>query len=172
MPPYAITPFKDLCLTLQPLNPHLRPMPAVCITALPLKDKRDPIWADPCCLQCAKLVGSVDLYCVAHPNKNERKCIRCFNLNITCVPIPEEQIETFRSIQIFFKKRDLKYAFLFRRAWIMGMNNEPSARFGRQFFLLNRNNERLINTQLAIRNEPPVAPIEEVFGDDMSRYGV
>ncbi|PCH08066.1 Hypothetical protein PENO1_009050 [Penicillium occitanis (nom. inval.)] len=153
MPPYAITPFKDLCLTLQPLNPHLRPMPAVCITALPLKDKRDPIWADPCCLQCAKLVGSVDLYCVPHPNKNEHKCIRCFNLNITCVPIPEEQIETFRSIQIFFKKRDL------------------NARFGRQFFLLNRNIERLINTQLAIRNEPPVAPIEEVFGDDMSRYG-
>lgn len=150
MPPYAITPFKDLCLTLQPLNPHLRPMPAVCITALPLEDKRDPIWADPCCLQCAKLVGSVDLFCVPHPNKNEHKCIRCFNLNITCVPIPEEHIEKFRSIQVFFKKRDLKYAFLFRRAWIMGMNNEPSARIGRQFFLLNRNIERLINTQLAI----------------------
>lgn len=32
----------------------------------------------------------------------------------------------------------------------MGMNNEPSARLGRQFFLLNRNIERLINTQLAI----------------------
>lgn len=89
MPPYAITPFKDLCLVLQPLNPHLRPMPAVCITSLPLKDKRDHIWADPCCLQCAKLVGSVDLFCVLHPNKNEHRCIRCFNLNITCVPIPQ-----------------------------------------------------------------------------------
>lgn len=149
MPPYAITPFKDLCLTVQPLNPHLRPMPAVSITTLPLKDKRDPIWANPCCLQCAKLVGSVDLYCVAHPNKNEHKCIRCFNLNITCVPIPQEHFETFRSIQVFFKTRDLKFAFLFRRAWIVGMNNEPSARIGRQFFLINRNIERLINTQLA-----------------------
>jgi hypothetical protein len=150
MPPYATTPFKDLCLTLQPLNPHLRPMPAVCITALPLKDKRDPIWAEPCCLQCAKLVGSVDLYCVPHPNTNEHKCIRCYNMNITCVPIPQEHIKTFRSIQVFFRKRDLKYAFLFRRAWIVGMNNEPSARLGRQFFLVNRNIERLINTQLAI----------------------
>lgn len=166
-------------------------MPVVSITALPLKDERDPVWPEQCCLQCAKLVGSVDLFCVPHPNKSENKCIRCYNLNITCIPIPQDHVDTFRSIQVFFKKRDLKYAFLFRRAWIIGMNNEPTARIGRQLYLLNRNIERLINAQLAIvgsfwfsfnvmrrmadiiqRNEPPVAPIEEVFGDDVSRYDV
>lgn len=59
----------------------------------------------------------------------------------------------------------MKYAFLFRRAWIIGMNNEPSARLARHFFLLNRNIERLINSQLAIVGPCPLNELEKYMAN-------
>lgn len=45
----------------------------------------------------------------------------------------------------------------------MGMNNEPSVRIARQFFLLNRNIERLINSQLAIVGPCPLNELENIW---------
>lgn len=41
------------------------------------------------------------------------------------------------------------------------MNNESSARITRQFFLLNRNIERLINSQLSIVGVCPLDELED-----------
>lgn len=150
---YGLSPFGQLCFMQQPspLSSCSQPTPAVRITALPPRDPRNAIWAESCCMNCAKLVGSVDLFCV--PCRAPGKCVRCFNLNLPCQPIPIEHELQFREVQKAFQYYDLQSAFEARRAWLNRINNIPSlARLSlveTQLYTLNRRLERLINLQEA-----------------------
>lgn len=146
---YHLSSFGQLCFIQQPSPLQSQPVPAVRITALPPRDPRNPIWAADCCLNCAKLVGSADLFCVPCPAKG--KCVRCFNLNLPCEPLREDNGRCFREVQQYFQFYDLQTAFEARRAWFDRMDGATSllsiALFHSELHTINRNLEQLINLQ-------------------------
>lgn len=101
-------------------------------------------------MNCAKLVGSADLFCV--PCQGHEKCVRCFNLNLTCEPVPFEQTVNFRQVQQAFQLYDLQSAFEARKAWFKRMDGMPAllrvALNADELRSVNRNLERLIDLQL------------------------
>ncbi|KUL86317.1 hypothetical protein ZTR_08608 [Talaromyces verruculosus] len=127
------------------------------ITSLPQKDTRNPIWAESCCLHCAKLMGTVDLFCVPFLNKGVYKCIRCFNLRIKCTALPRDCVDDFVYVQQRFQYSGLERVFEARNAWIDRMNlKSPSLGIEQQLSSIRQsidrlscNIERLINYQLS-----------------------
>lgn len=100
-------------------------------------------------MNCAKLVGSADLFCV--PCSEKGKCIRCFNLNLRCESVRENYESFFREVQQYFQFYDLQTAFEARKAWFNRMDGTYGllsiALFDNALGMLNRNLEQLINLQ-------------------------
>lgn len=148
---------KEICLTQQQPDLQLETMFTARITTLPQKDTRNPIWAKFCCLHCAKLIGSVDLFCVPFLDEWVYKCIRCFNLKIKCTALPRDCLDDFVYVQQRFQYSGLERAFEARKAWIDHMNLEnPSLGIEQQLSSirqsidrLSQNIERLINYHLS-----------------------
>ena len=115
---------QELCLTQQQSDLQLETMFTARITTLPQKDTRNPIWANSCCLRCAKLIGIVDLFCVPFLDKGVYKHIRCFNLRIKCTALPRDCVDDFVYVQQRFQYSGLERAFEARNAWIDRMNLE------------------------------------------------
>lgn len=101
-------------------------------------------------MACAKLVGSVDHFCMPCPA--EGKCIRCFNLNLQCQPVRDVDAGFFPKVQQYFQFYDLQTAFEARKSWFDRMDGTVGllnlALFGNQLDKVNHNLEQLINLQL------------------------
>ena len=135
---------KELCLTQQQSDLQLETMYTARITTLPQRDVRNPIWAKTCCLHCAKLIGSVDLFCVPFLDQGAYKCIRCFNLRIKCTALPRDCVDDLVYVQQRFQFSGLERAFEARNAWIDRMNLEsPSLGIEQQLSSIRQSIDRL-----------------------------
>lgn len=111
----AAAKYARKCLVKLPPADRKGETPPVMITSLPIKDSRNPIWAENPCLRCAKAVGTRHHYCARHGAIG--KCIRCYNLGLACVPIPEEFKTGFKKLQRHWQSGEFSKALVEREAW-------------------------------------------------------